>query len=307
MDKKNIILITFLFLFPALLSAQTKTDRAFIQKQEDSLRLLGDKMINALDGSDRQAAAMQFIPHLVNVLKTPYSFAYPFDSIKEISIVYPPDSTFRIFTWGVTVNNATFRFYGALQMNTPDGSLKLFPFFDNSAFINNTDTITGSKAWYGALYYNILSNTYRGRTYYTLFGWHGYHFRTNEKLLEILTFKDGRPVFGAPVFNFQDDSIRGGIKNRFFLTYKRDGNAGLNYDAEKKMIIYDHLISLNGRPEEKYTLVPDGTYDGFVWKNGYWVHVSKVYHTISEEPPIPAPVDFKKNILEKAKPDSGRP
>lgn len=302
--KKNIGLLLFLIIWtPLLIKGQSVSDSMKMQKKEDSLKIFAQTMVNALDGAERQSAAMKFIPHLVEALKLPHSFTYPFDSLKQVSILYPQDSSFRIFTWGITTNNATYRFYGAMQMNTKDGSLKLFPFFDNSEFTQNTDTVTTNKAWYGAIYYKILTNTYKNKTYYTLFGWHGYKFRTNEKLLDVLTIKDGVPVFGAPVFNFQNDSVDHGIKDRFVLTYKRDGAAGLNYDPDKNMIIYDHLVSLNGHPEDKSTLVPDGTYEGFVWKNGYWVHVNKVYHEISDKPPFPEPVDFKKNILEKQKPD----
>jgi hypothetical protein len=279
--------------------AQVRTSFALLAKKEDSLKILAGKMINALDGNERYEACMQFIPHLVNTLKTPYSFAYPFDSIKEVSIVYPEDSSFRIFTWAITTTNAAYRFYGAMQMRTPDGSLKLFPFFDNSQFTRNMDTITSNKAWIGALYYNMITTQYGGRTFYTLLGWHGYNFRSNEKLLDVLTFEKGKPVFGAPVFNFENDSIPGKIRNRFLLIYKRDGNAGLNYDPDKKMIIFDHLVPLNGQPQEKYTLVPDGTYEGFKWEKGYWVHVPRIFHTVSDKPPLPVPVKFKKNIQEK--------
>lgn len=301
--EKVFILLMSVFLLPIFGTSQSITDKGDLQIKDDSLEILADEMINALDGEERQNAAMHFIPKLVDALKIPFSFNYHFDSVKQLSVQYPEDSTFRIFSWGITPNNANYRFYGALQMRTQDGSLKLFPFFDNSEFTSNTDTITSNKAWYGAIYYKILTNKYRGKTYYTLFGWHGFSFGTNQKVLDILTFKDKEPVFGAPVFNFQDDSLDRGIKNRFILTYKRDGSAGLNFDPDKNMIVYDHLISLNGHPEDPSTMVPDGTYEGFVWKNGYWVHVSKVYNTISNKPPFPAPIDFKKNILDKEKID----
>lgn len=279
--------------------AQTLPDARLLHKKEDSLKIFAGEMINDLDGKDRYEASQHFIPHLVSALKVPYSFLYPFDSLREVSIMYPPDSSFRIFTWAITTNQLTFRFYGALQMNTPNGHLKLYPFFDNSQFTHDIDTITSNKAWIGALYYKILLTQHAGKKYYTLFGWHGYDFRSNQKLLDALTFKNGQPVFGAPIFYFGKDSVPGKTRNRFLLIYKRDGNASLNYDPDKKMIVFDHLASLNGRPEEKYTLVPDGTYEGFKWENGHWVHVSKVYHTISAKPPLPTPVQFKKNILEK--------
>lgn len=299
-NKRLVVLVALTFIAIGRTAAQEKGAPSSLQHREDSLKIFADQMINSLDGKDRYNACMQFIPHLVKALETPHSFRYPFDSLTEVSIVYPGDSAFRIFTWAITTNNSlTYRFYGALQMHTPDGSLKLFPFFDNSEFTHDLDTITSNKAWIGALYYHVVATRNKGRTYYTLFGWHGYDFRSNEKILEVLTFEDHKPVFGAPVFNFKKDSIPGGIHNRFLLIYKRDGNASMNYDPEEKMIIFDHLVSLNGKPEEKYTLVPDGTYEGFSWKNGFWMHVPKVFNTISAKPPFPEPVQFKKNILDK--------
>lgn len=281
------------------IQVQAQTSPPSLLKQEDSLKQLAYEMVNARDADTREAACLQFIPKLVHALRTPHSFSYPFDSLAEVSILYPEDSSFRIFTWAFTPNNMIFRFYGALQMHTSDGSLKLFPLFDDTRFTNDLDTVTSNKAWIGALYYNLVTTENKNKKYYTLFGWHGYNFRSNEKLLEVLTFEDGKPVFGAPVFNFSQDSVPGATKNRFLLIYKRDGNAGLNYDPGEKMIVYDHLIPLNGQADEKYTFVPDGTYEGFTWKKGFWMHIPKIFHTVSEKPPLPAPMEFKKDILEK--------
>lgn len=297
--------VTFIVLLAAFRTAAgQQRGLPALEDREDSLSLLADQMVNARDAGTRYKACMQFIPQLVRALETPYSFRYPFDSLKVVSIVYPPDSSFRIFTWGITPNNGvTYRFYGTLQMNTPDGKLKLFPFFDNTEYTHDLDTITSNKAWIGALYYRILENRRPdGQPLYTLFGWHGYNFRSNQKLLEALRFQDGQPVFGAPVFDFSRDSVPGATRNRFLLIYSREGGAGLNYDPDEKLIVYDHLVSLNGKPEEKYTLVPDGTYEGFKWENGAWVHLSRIFHTVSEKPPMPRPLQFKKNILEKELP-----
>lgn len=266
-----------------------------VQKQ-DSLQKLSYTMVNASMSQDRQKACEQFIPLLVKALETRYSYEFPFDSLKQVSILYDKDSTFRIFTWAIARSDIHYRFYGALQMNTSDGRLKLFPFFDNTLYTHDPDTITSNKAWIGALYYNMIQTKYKSGTFYTLFGWGGFSFRTNKKLLEVLTFQNGKPVFGAPVFNFKKDSIDGGITNRFYLEYKRDGNASMNYNPNINMIIYDHLISLNDQPENKASLVPDGTYEGFKWENGYWMHVSRVFHDTLERPPMPVPLPFNKNI-----------
>lgn len=301
MKLKAAILFLFSILISLMVQAQTASNLKEMKERSDSLKIFAYAMVNDMDAGDRYQACMELIPHLVEALKVPYSFNYPFDSLKEVSIIYPQDSSFRIFTWAFTPNDRmSYRFYGALQMRTPDGSLKLFPFFDNSEFTHDFDTITSNKAWIGALYYNIVSTKSKGKTYYTLFGWHGYQFRSDEKLLDVLTFEDGKPVFGAPIFNLGSGSNdQAGVRNRFLLIYKRNGGLGLNYNTDKKMIIFDHLASLNGKPQEKYTLVPDGTYEGFKWVSGHWMYVSKVFHNVSKKPPLPFPVNFGKNILDK--------
>lgn len=270
--------------------------RAILEHKQDTLKLLTQTMINARMPNVRQNASDDFIPAFVNALKVKYSYDFSFDSLGQISILYDHDSTFRIFTWGIKVSKLQYRFYGAIQKNTEDGRLKLFPLFDNTFDTKNKDTITDHKSWIGALYYNMIRTKFNDRTYYTLMGWCGYSLRTNKKVLEILTFKNGKPVFGAPVFSFKNDTTNTGIENRFFLEYKRDGAAGLNYDTSLHMIVYDHLTSLKGQSDSKATLVPDGTYEGFKWESGYWIHVPKVFHNTIERPPMPNPLKFDKKI-----------
>ncbi len=279
-------------------SAQlSATGREKLMQEQDSLQKMSFDMINASMSQDRQKANDQFIPALVEALKIKYSYDFPFDSLKQVSILYDKDSTFRIFTWAISQSDIHYRFYGALQMNTRDGKLRLFPFFDNTMYIHNQDTITDNKSWLGALYYNMVETKEKGQDLYTLMGWCGFSFRTNKKVLDVLTFKDGHPVFGAPVFNFENDSVDRRIENRFFLEYRRDGNAGMNYNPNLNMIIYDHLTSLKKDTADKATLVPDGTYEGFKWEKGYWMHVPKVFHDTLAKPPIPNPLEFRKNII----------
>jgi hypothetical protein len=185
----------------------SSANRQLLQQKQDSLQELCYKMVNADLSKDRMDAGNAFIPRLVKALEIKGSFHFPFDSLKQVSIIYDEDSAFRIFTWGIALSDIRYRFYGALQMNTPDGELKLFPFFDNTGYTQNKDTVTSNKAWIGALYYNVVKTKHAGETYYTLMGWGGYSFRSNEKLLDVLTFKNGEPVFGAPIFNFKKDSV----------------------------------------------------------------------------------------------------
>jgi hypothetical protein len=65
------------------------------------------------------------------------------------------------------------------------------------------------------------------------------------------------------------------------------------------MILYDHLISETNEPKKKYTLIPDGDYEGFQWKNGQWLHIDKVFKQKLEDgqAPIPIPADKSENKL----------
>jgi hypothetical protein len=274
----------------------SQADRASLEALQDSLRAMSYDVINGKTESVRQQRNDAFIPKLVSALKTKYSFYYPFDSVLTMAKVYPKDSSFRIFTWPLESDNSTFRHYGVIQMNTKDGSLKLFPLFDNSDFSRNTDTITNNRGWIGCLYYGIIQRHYFNAEYYTLFGWDANSQTSQKKIAEMLTFKNGEPVFGGPYFSFAEDTVPKPTRNRFILEYKRDAVAALNYNAEMDMIVFDHLISETGEDQKRHTYVSDLDYEGFKWKAGKWVHIEKVFHDALQQGkfPIGEPMDKKK-------------
>ena len=112
----------------------------------------------------------------------------------------------------------------------------------------------------------------------------------------------GIPVFGLPAaFSFAKDSVPKADVNRFLLEYKKDGRARVQYDEEMDMILFDHLISESNEPNKKSTLIPDGDYEGFKWKNGKWIHINKVFNLITPEgkEPVPNPLkDVNGKIIE---------
>lgn len=305
MVKKS--LLSLLFLCPALMALAQKPDvagYAQLQKDQDSLQHLSQEIFNGKGDAGREAAIEQFIPTLVRALKTKYSFRFPFDSLKTVSIQYPQDSTFRIFTWALERETGFYRHYGAIQMNTADGQLKLFPLFDVSDYVSNTDTIASNKAWYGCLYYNIIQRHYFNQEYYTLFGWDANNPRSQKKLVDMLTFKSGAPVFGGPFFSFAEDSVPKPGRNRFILEYKKESSATLNYNKELDMIVYDHLVSETNEAAKKFTYVSDMDYEGFKWKAGKWVHVNKIFHDaipMGKGAPVPQPLDQKKKSMTNPK------
>src|SRR6202012_4377169 len=166
----------------------------------DSLKVFADQLVNAENAADRLRSDSIFIRLLVRTLKVKNSFYYPFDSLLTISRLYSPDSTFRIFTWQYKRDDYLFLQEGVIQMNQPDGSLKLFPLFDASMFTSKPlDSVSSRRDWIGAIYYKMLLKTYNGNKYYTLFGFDDYNKSSNKKWMEVLTFTpDGEPSFGEP-------------------------------------------------------------------------------------------------------------
>jgi hypothetical protein len=278
--RSSFVLLICLIAAGSRLSAQSHLSSAaetIFQQREDSIKGYADSIVNAVTPEARFRADSQFIRSLVKVLKLPYSYYYPFDSLQTISRLYAPDSSFRIFTWQFKKDNLLYLQEGAIQMNQPDGSLKLFPLFDASMFTANPlDSVRTRINWIGAIYYRIIEKTWQGKNYYTLLGFDDFSETSNKKWMEVLTFTpQGEPRFGGPFFSFQEDSVRKPTQYRFNIEYKKEAGTRFNYDPSLDLVVFDELISENNQPQKKDTYVPDGDFEAFQWKNGKWVHMQK--------------------------------
>jgi len=253
------------------------TERKELRRREDSLRQLADTLVNGQTPEDRFRADSQFVRSLVRALKLPNSFYYPFDSLQTISHLYAPDSSFRIITWQFKKDDLLYLQEGAIQVNQPDGSLKLLPLFDASMFTAHPlDSVRTRRNWIGAIYYKVIMKTYAGKKYYTLLGFDDYSQASNKKWMEVLTFSpEGEPQFGGPYFSFQDDSVKKKPQYRFNIEYKKEALTRFNYDPEMDMVIFDHLIPEGDQPDRKDTYIPDGDFEAFQWKDGRWLHIEK--------------------------------
>lgn len=256
------------------------SDLKQLKAKEDSLEILADSMINAQSPAKRFRSDSNFIKMLVRALLIKQSFKYNFTNLQTVSQQYPPDSSFRIFTWQLKKDEYMYLQKGAIQMRTPDGSLKLIPLFDASMYTGKpVDSVRSKSNWIGAIYYKIIQKTAGEKTYYTLLGYDNYNIASNRKWLDVLSFNaQGEPVFGGPMISYKEDTVKKAVANRFMIEYKKEASTTFNYNPEMDMIIYDHLISETDEPERKETYIPDGDFEGFKWKDGQWVHVEKVFN-----------------------------
>ena len=305
----TILIIPFVSHF-AVAQGISKADTKLLQQKEDSLRVYAVKIIQGINASNRLDADSMFTRMLVRALKTKNSFHYLFESLQTISIQNAPDSSFRIFTWQLVINENVIRQHGAIQMNTPDGSLKLFPLIDKSDVTTNVqDTIGNNFGWIGAIYYKIILKKNGNQNYYTLLGFDENNIRSSRKLIEVLYFKNDEPVFGGPYFSSENKGSLAKWGSRYIMEYKKEAGPRLTYDKDLDLIIVEHLISESNEPKKKWTMIGDGDYEGFVWKGNKWMHVDKVFNQVTPDgqAPVPNPIrdpagNIDENKLKEAEP-----
>lgn len=291
--KKPFLYILALLLVSSVADAQkiTAADLRILHKKEDSLKLYAKDLVTDSLTNNRMRSDSFFTKVLIRSFLIKNSFYYPFDSVKGVSILYAPDSSFKIMTWSITYSEDLCQQRGVIQFPTKDGSPRFIPLLDYSTRTPYPeDSARDHKHWVGAIYYNIIQTKYNNKNYYTLFGYDPNSPRTNKKWIEVLTFDaNNMPVFGGRYFSFAKDSVKRQDQFRYFIEYKKQASATVDYDPDLKMILVDHLISETDEPDLPQTFVPDGDYEGFKWTNGKWLHVDKVFDQKLEDGQAPMP------------------
>lgn len=300
-----------------------------LQAYEDSIDKLTLALLGAENDTIRFASCKFIIKKLVRALKIKNAFHYPFPKLQRISIQYPEDSAFRIFTWQLYVDKDDHRYYGAIQMKGED--LKLIPLIDRSHSTPSPQkALLANTNWFGAIYYNIKMVETKTDKYYLLFGYDANTFFVKRKLIDVLRIKAGKATFGAPIFKIPQDILeekkklkrynsryagnrmqkiderlipRGKPKtlNRFMITYSAEASIHLRYDEDYQMILFDNLIPISGG-ERGALHVPDGSYRGFkLQPDGTWLQVEKVFNDFQQNAPFPKPIVRKDSIGPKGK------
>ncbi len=283
--------LLLLLLVASLGSLATQAQSDSLVQQEQSIVQTARTLLQDTSKAQRTTAAEALLPQLEQLLDHPNSFAYPFDSLREVSIQYPADSSFRIFSWQLYVTPNEYRYFGAIQTQAKERTLT--PLIDRSARVDDPEfDILGADDWYGAVYYNIKAFSTPDGPRYLLFGFDGYQFFDKRKIIDVLHFRDGQAVFGAPVFATLEEG-RGPItQNRLIREYSAASAIRCNFDPELEIIILDHMASIR-RPDGKgISLIPDGTYEGYRFdeQQGLWVYEEKLFHEVLDSAPRPQPV-----------------
>lgn len=269
--------------FILLLFSITFTNGQQIIKDFNEMEFYADVMVNATEGAHRDFAASKFYNLINQELAEANSFDTQYKSLRWVSIQYPQDSTFRLFSWQVKHSETDYEYINILQKQ--DGST--IQCMDNADPDKDYEYAELSQDdWYGLLVTDIKKVDEGEESYYLLFGTHQLDQNIKTKVVETLSFEEDGVGFGKNVFLTNPGDPRPRYKNRLLLRYTATASVNLNYNPGLNAIVYDNIISHIGGGEMGEVIIPDGSYKAYAAKNGKWEYVDKVYDLIVDEPPM---------------------
>ena len=243
-----------------------------LNEYEDTLSSIAHTMMFNKNEKIREEANNGFTTELLEILQYPNSYNYPFDSLKTISILQPEDKKFKLFNWILRKDDGRIEYYGYIVLPSKDNKKNKIIKLNNVSNSINENQIFKNDNWYGALYYKIICPKKKKNKYYTILGWDGNYEEKTQKIIDIIEINDKEAFFGKDIF----------IKNenktfRVLIDYNKNTSVSVNYDNDKKRIVFDNLVPLKESYKEYNAyFVPDGSFNCFQYKNGKWIFYEDV-------------------------------
>lgn len=237
-----------------LVKAETRLQELFTQLYSDSL-------------SDPEPFLDTIRQELTASLAMQGSMDFPWNRLNRIGIVTSTDRRIRLFTWHVMDDFDHYRYFGFVQVATKKGKSRYFELKDNAKPQRGVMKLDQSKEdWYGKLYYQVLTNEYKRKTYYTLLGMDFNNGRSTIKSVEVMAIQRNAPFFARSLFFNGRDKV-----DRLVLEYSDQVAISVRYNQGADMIIFDHLVPFHPIYENNFEFYgPDGSYDGLEFSGGLW-------------------------------------
>lgn len=279
------IIFSFFITFTVVCAAQKNDSALYVFKQAE-LELMGiqKKAFHSRSEKDRIEGNKEFMRVWDRILANPKILSYPFDGLKDISVLSPKDNKFKLITWNLHRDDGTHAFFGYLLVNNSKrvkkGFLKhetiqtyeYFRLIDRSSTVKYPESYIGTPdKWFGMLYTQLIECD----GFYTLIGWDGNDKLTQRKFVDALDFRaNGQPVFGKDIFKFPRKNPK-----RLMFEYSQDVSMSLKYDEKRNQIVYSHLSSrqegsvLDGQFQY---YGPDGSFDALQLRKDKWVVIEDI-------------------------------
>ena len=234
--------------------AETRLEALFNQLYSDSL-------------SDVEPLLDTIREEMAGALSMEGSMDFPWNGLDKIGIITSEDMKMRIFSWHVMDDYDHYRYYGFIQVGIKKGKIKLYELKDNGKAQRGVMKLDQKKDdWYGKLYYQMLTNQYKRKTYYTLLGMDFNNSLSTIKSVEVMAIQRNDPYFVRSLFFNGRDKV-----DRYVLEYSSQVAISVRYDPGTDMITFDHLVPLHPIYEKNYEFYgPDGSFNGLEFSGGLW-------------------------------------
>lgn len=275
MRKSFIVVFVSVFIPLTFLHAQ-KIDTAFFRQKEAGLTELYQRIFETENTKTRNSYERDFLDSFKEILKLDNAFYFPFDSLKNIGRIQSDDDKLVVYTWNIPQKGGFHNYYCLLHYCIKKSKeYKIVSLNESASFYNvNRQDFADKNRWPGALYYEVITQKYKGEISYTLLGFNFNDLFTNLKLIELITFDENND----PVFPGQRFLYEGKYLNRIVFEYAERAQMTLNYNATTKKIIADHLSPIRESLEGQHQFYgPDFSYDSFEFTDGIWKYKSDIH------------------------------
>ncbi len=268
------------------------------QNSTDSLEFWSDVMFNAKYAKHRILAAPIVKRILISQVQNNQLDTTRLNA--DIVRIRIPNSRIELFTWQVE-GNSEFDYHGFIKYE--DGSIEILNREQRDILRIRREQFNYAN-WYGAVYYHLIPVDFNQSNYFILFGFAQNSNQEKFRIIEVVSFKNGQVVFGKPIFESLDQDQEKELLYRQVIRYSNSASCALKYDEKDSTIIYDHIMNYQDPNEANRTyFYPDGTYEGFEFRNGNWKYIEKLKVEIQKSAPREKPVlnDKSKDIFGREK------
>jgi len=261
--------ITFFLLLFFPFSSFSQVDTTF---RNSVLRTFD--VMRAGEDSEKMVAAAKLETVLSEYYSNPSHFELELDSVPFLGQLTSSDGIIKMLCWNLALENGDYQYHCIMRHKPTKETVVVTIFQDNSDWERMERKLIRPNDWYGALYYKILANRYRKKTYYTILGWDGKDNVTNRKVIDVINIQGKSVLLGSSIFKNEKKFPA----HRLIYEYGNDVSMSLNYDEKEKMIIMDHLAPEDSRFEGQYQFYgPDFSYDALQFKKGEWIFERDVF------------------------------
>jgi len=269
----SIVFLSFFFLGQAQKTSSTSTE---------DLYFFSDVMVNAESYSNRLRAHDAFSKEFERVIRLDNSWSLGLEKIPFIHGHVSPDSLFKVYTFSLSNEKGVSKEAGYIHMKTGE----VFPLQATNYLEDLEYNQYAADDWLAGIYYHIIPFKREGVAHYLLFSYSQPSEFQKRKVIDVMYFDKGKPVFGKEVFVEKNGDARDIVKSRRVYNYSADVSMVIQHDKDFDAILIDHLMEVKSRMpgSSENTAVPDGTYTSYKLDGGNWIYDDMVFDPTNNTP-----------------------